>query len=113
MTEEQSSASDQPAAPPTVQGPMTFRNPNEGKEVFDTYQTITETVTGLSLNKKDNKLQAVIILAGTLLSGLVGFIGWGAEGAAAGVGVGLVGSLLLSGTILMVLGWVRLGQPRK
>jgi hypothetical protein len=78
------------------------------KEGRETYNTVAETV-GLvpSLRKKDNLIQGIIVLVGTALAGLVGLLVDGTTGLMLGALAGLIGSGLLSGGVLMIIGWVR------
>lgn len=78
---------------------------NQGLE---TYNTIAETV-GLipSLRVKDNLIQAIVIGVITCISVVIGGTVGGTTGALFAALVGLVVSLLLSGFVLMILGWVR------
>lgn len=75
---------------------------------FETYHTIAETVGGVpSFRKKDNLVQGITILACTLVAAAAGWFLRG-PGAALGLGLaGMIGSLLVSGVVLMILGWVR------
>jgi hypothetical protein len=66
-----------------------------------------------SFRWKDNVIQAAAVGAGLLLGALVGPVvawfmgGHPAAGALAGGFIGVIAGLLLSGTVLMVVGWVR------
>jgi hypothetical protein len=76
---------------------------------MEAYEIVSDVVDGVpSLRWKDNLIQGLSIL-GTVLVGAV--IGWAVAGewwgALTGAFAGLVGGLILSGAVLMVLGWVR------
>ena len=74
----------------------------------EAYDTVTDTVGFLpNIRLKDNVIQGIIIVVTTGLVALIGLLKKGIAGLLIGFVLGLVGSLLLSGTILMVLGWVR------
>lgn len=78
------------------------------------YETFAQTVGGVpSMNPRDNLFQGVFVLVGTLLMALVGFLMARTEGALVGALLGLIGSGLLSGLILMVLGLVRAAKRGK
>lgn len=84
---------------------------------LDDYNTIAETVGGLSLRKKDTLLQGLVVLIGTLLGAAVGVVFMLRDESDNGppwwfymVGcalVGLIVSAFLSGFVLMIVGWVR------
>ncbi|MFH1385092.1 MAG: hypothetical protein ABIH47_09070 [Candidatus Omnitrophota bacterium] len=78
------------------------------------YQRFADTV-GLvpSLRKKDNLAQGIFVLACVPLGALIGLIGWGAFGLLGGVFAGLILGGLCSGTVLMVLGWMRASRGGK
>ena len=81
--------------------------PSQG-DSFETYQKVAETVGMVpSLRWKDSLVQLVCVL---LCAGIGALIGW-FSGAGMGVGIGVVAGLILgvvvSGCVLMVLGWVR------
>jgi len=77
------------------------------KSARDTYDTVADTV-GLvpSVRMKDNVIQGITVVVITEIAALVGFVMNGG-----GPGhrhlLGLLGSLLVSGAVLMVVGWVR------
>ena len=79
-----------------------------GKSKRETYDTVADTV-GLvpSLRLMDNVIQGVTVVVVTGIGALVGFLTNGGAGLAVGSLVGLIGSLLVSGAVLMVVGWVR------
>jgi len=81
---------------------------------METYNTVAEKVGMMpSLRWKDNLFQTVVILGSTAIGAAVGYATNGGIGALAG-GVGaLIVSFLLSGIVLMILGWVRAARKRK
>lgn len=105
-----------PEAPPTrpgVLGPKS-REP-DGRE---TYHAVAETVGMLpSLRWRDNLIQAVLVIAGALVGALAGLwlvsadrFGEGVPrwaGLGGGAAAGAILACLLSGFVLMILGWVR------
>jgi len=105
-----------PDAPPTRPGALGPKS--HEPDGLDTYQNVAETVGMLpSLRRRDNLIQAVLVIAGALIGALLGL--WLVSGdqlgedmpswtglAAGGVG-GAVVACLLSGFVLMILGWVR------
>jgi hypothetical protein len=80
----------------------------------ETYNTVAETV-GLvpSLRWKDNVIQGVVVLAITGIAAVVGLLTNGMEGLLVASLVGLLASLLISGAVLMVVGWVRAAKKRR
>jgi hypothetical protein len=74
----------------------------------ETYDVVADTV-GLvpSLRMKDNVIQGLVIAVVTALAALAGYLTHGTEGLAIGSLLGLIGSLVLSGAVLMVIGWIR------
>lgn len=99
--------------PPAAEPPDSPKGPeNDGLEQ---YNTVAETLGGIpSLRRKDNVYQAIAIAVATLLGGVIGSITaiirevdpW-YLGLLLGVVGGLVAGTLLSGIVLMILGWVR------
>jgi VIT1/CCC1 family predicted Fe2+/Mn2+ transporter len=81
---------------------------------LETYNAIAETVGGMpSLRIKDNVIQAIVIGVTTAIAVAIGGIAGGTAGALVAALVGLVLSTLLSGTVLMILGWVRVFKKNK
>jgi hypothetical protein len=79
-----------------------------GRKDLEDYQMIAETVGGVpSFRKQDNIIQGLVILACLVLGAGVGLIIGGPIGAGIGALIGLVASLLVSGAVLMVVGWRR------
>ncbi len=78
------------------------------KSSRETYDTVADTL-GLvpNVRLKDNVIQGITVVAITGLAALVGFLSNGTAGLAIGSLLGLIGSLLISGGVLMVVGWVR------
>lgn len=87
---------------------MTQESSRSQKGALETYNTVAETV-GLvpSLRLKDNLIQGVTVVLVTGVAAVAGFVLKGTEGLAFGSLLGLVGSLLISGGVLMVVGWIR------
>src|SRR5260370_34290253 len=87
--------------------------PNEKKpsdiDAKEAYQFAADTVGGVrSLRWKDNGIQAIAILASVIVGALIGFlVSFDLLYTLAGAGAGLIGGLILSGAVLMVLGWFR------
>ena len=83
----------------------TFPKRDEGAEI---YETVTDVVGGLSLRWKDTLIQSLSILAAVIVGAPIGWLIVGeAWGLLVGAFCGLLGGLLLSGIVLMILGWVR------
>jgi hypothetical protein len=83
-------------------------------DALEAMHTAADTVGMVpNVRLKDNLIQGGVVLGGTLLSAIVGFFflpgphGERWVGAAAGAVFGLIGFGLLSGLVLMVLGWIR------
>lgn len=87
---------------------MTQQPEERQKNRGEGYNTVAETV-GLipSLRLRDNVIQGITVVVVTGIAALVGLLTDGTEGLAIGSLLGLVGSLLISGAVLMVVGWVR------
>jgi hypothetical protein len=108
-------------APPTIP-PPTSQVPPARPGGLDDYQRIAETVGGPSLRLSDNVLQALIVLASSLLGAGVGWlVGGSLAGASMGPRIGaivfgigaMIASTLISGLVLMVLGWVRASKSKR
>jgi hypothetical protein len=84
-------------------------------EALDAYETVADVVGGVpSLRWKDNLVQGLCILAAVAFGALTGLaIVRELWGALAGAFAGLVGGLILSGAVLMVLGWVRTARKSR
>lgn len=90
--------------PPPIQ-------PSEPKKITDDAQMIADLVTGPNMRKKDNKIQGLTVLAGSILGLFIGLV-WGLVGsrdindAIGPIIVGFLGgalvSLLISGAVLGV-----------
>ncbi len=75
---------------------------------FETYHTIAETVGGVpSFRKNDNLIQGLTILIGTLGSIALGYFVWDRKSWLLAGLARMIGSLLISGVVPMVLGWMR------
>jgi len=107
----------EPQAPPTAPGTIERR---KGAAGLDSYHHVAETVGMLpSIRVKDNVVQAVTMLVCCLLGAGVGWLlradllGEDVPRAALivmGAVAGVVVGLLVSGVVLMVLGWVRVAK---
>lgn len=77
-------------------------------EALETYHKVADTV-GLvpNVRGKDNLIQGAVVGIGTIITTVVGWFMDGGQGAGIGALIGLVGFGLLSGLVLMVLGWIR------
>lgn len=72
------------------------------------YDLMAQTVGGIpSLRWGDNVVQGAVVLGCTVIGGIAGLIyaEWG--GAFVGAAAAMLGSTLVSGIVLMVIGWVR------
>ncbi len=96
----------QAAHPPTAPGPVAAPRTPE-RSAIDEYQTVAETIGGPSLRVKDNVIQAAVIVGSTMIGAGIGWLVKQGIGAAIGAVAGMIVSTLLSGLVLMVLGWVR------
>jgi len=110
-----------PAPPTTPPPPQSAPARPTGLE---DYQRVAETVGGLSLRWSDNLIQALVIIGSTLIGAGVGWlVGGGSLGFGASMGprIGallfgagaMIASTLISGLILMILGWVRAARSRR
>jgi hypothetical protein len=93
--------------------------PNDKKpseiDAKEAYQLAADTVGGVpSLRWHDNVIQAIAILASVIVGALVGFlVTFNPMFALVGAFAGLVGGVLVSGTVLMVFGWFRAAKTVK
>ncbi len=110
MSEQPPPVPPQPS-PPTAPGPVTRQTPGGALE---DYNKIAETV-GLmpTLRMADNVIQAAVVLGCTALGALIGYLRSEWLGAALGGAGAMIASALVSGLVLMVLGWVRAARKRK
>jgi hypothetical protein len=85
-----------------------------GRSGFEVYEAVAQTV-GLipSLRLKDNLIQGVVIALGGLVGLSLGILLGGSSWALLGSLIGLVSSLLLSGFVLMIVGFVRVIRGKK
>ena len=112
------------SAPPTEPGEVPGEDAGQG-EPLERYNSAAETVGFIpSLRAKDNVVQAVFIV---LVTGGFALFGWlrpvgeafpllNISASATAIVLGLVGlvlSTIVSGLILMVLGWVRASRKRR
>lgn len=89
---------------------MISNQPPRGAEE---YQTVAETVGGLSLRAMDNIVQACAIIGTTIVGAIIGFFVHDAIGAVIGGVIGMVVSTVVSGVVLMILGWVRAARRKQ
>jgi hypothetical protein len=109
------------AAPPIVPGPL--QKPAAPTDSLEAYHTIADTVGGVpNLRGKDNAFQAIFVSISIAIGGGIGAllvlagVGGGVDwtiGALIGGIAGLFGGTLLSGLVLMVMGWVRASSRKK
>lgn len=96
-----------PHRPPTTSTSRPAPSARPSDPLAD-YHRVADTVGGLpNLRVKDNLYQTIFILIVTAAAAIAGYILGGAAGAILGVLFGLLGSVLLSGIVLMVLGFIR------
>ena len=79
------------------------------KSAVDTMHVVSDTVGfAPNIRLKDNVIQGIVVGAGTLLSALGAYLTDGStETALLGALGGLIVFALLSGLVIMVLGWIR------
>lgn len=107
-----SATSRQAAHPPTAPGSgMPPRPP--APSAIDQYQAVADTIGGPSLRVKDNVIQAVVIVGSMIVGAGIGWLVNRGVGAAIGAVAGMIISTFLSGSVLMVLGWVRASKRLK
>ncbi len=87
--------------------------PHSKHDALEAYNTVAETVAGPSLRWKDNLIQAVCVIGGLLLGAGIGTLFDFPIGTAIGAVAGMVASTLISGIVLMVLGWVRAARKAR
>jgi hypothetical protein len=110
-----------PAAPPITPGPI--QQPAPTPDRLEGYHTIAETIGGIpNLRGKDNAFQAIFVALSIAICGGLGALlaltgavpgGDWIIGAVVGGVAGLVGGTLVSGLVLMVMGWVRATSRKK
>ena len=87
-----------------------------GGDTLENYNRVAETVGGLSLRKKDNMIQAIVVVGGTTLCSLIGVVMGPILGMGVGMGLvlGLLAGLVLfglgSGVVLMVMRLLKKGK---
>lgn len=102
--------------PPTTQGELQHPpGTAPAKSALDGYHSIAETVGGMpSLRWKDNLYQAAFVSIGAVVGAGIGwFTTKDTVAAMLGAIAGLIVTVVLSGVVLMVLGWVRVAKRRK
>ena len=90
--------------------------PSGATSGLEDYNRIAETVGMMpTLRVKDNVIQALVVLAGIIVGAVVGYIIGEQDPRAAVLGgvAGLVLFGLISGFVLMILGWVRAARARR
>ncbi|MGF1523945.1 MAG: hypothetical protein ACFBSF_16630 [Leptolyngbyaceae cyanobacterium] len=87
---------------------MTKKTKNPEDRFREKYDTVADTVGLLpNIRLQDNVIQGIVIITSTGLAMLIGGLSNGIVGLAIGSIVGLICSLLVSGFVLMLLGWIR------
>lgn len=100
-----------PSATPRPPAPAEGQRPTRAVDPLKAYDIVSQTVGGVpSLRMRDNLIQAAIVIGGTLIGAAAGFILNGWSGAGIGAVAAMVGSTILSGLVLMVLGWIRVAK---
>jgi hypothetical protein len=95
---------------PEERKPQEESNPiRKQDDVEKAYEIVADVVGGVpSLRWKDNLIQGLSILGSVILGMAVGWLIAGEWwGLLVGAFCGLLGGMLLSGIVLMILGWVR------
>jgi VIT1/CCC1 family predicted Fe2+/Mn2+ transporter len=92
-----------------ARAPRDDRSGKQRSDVENAYEIVADVVGGVpSLRWKDNLIQGLAILGSVILGAIIGLAivreFWGAL---TGALAGLIAGLILSGMVLMVLGWVR------
>ena len=97
-------------APPTAPGQVQRTSRSSG---MDDYHTVADTVGMVpSLRLSDNLIQAIVISVATIIGAVVGWLVWGGMGALLTAAGGMIVATLISGMVLMVMGWVRLAKRK-
>lgn len=99
------------SSPPTNPGPLS--KPPASSPGLDNYNTVAETIGGPSLRLKDNVIQAAIVIGCTALGAIAGYIYNDWIGALVGGAGAMIASTLISGIVLMVIGWMRAAKRVK
>lgn len=101
--------------PPTVPGALgPSTGTGTGRDPVEAYQRVAETVGMMpSVRWKDNLVQAAVVLVGIVLGAGIGYaVGRNVVGLIAGGVIGMIVSTLLSGFVLMVLGFTRVAKKK-
>jgi hypothetical protein len=114
-TEPTDSGQTTPPPLPTSPQIVSYRTPGADEDAFEQYHAIAETVGFMpSIRLRDNIIQGAVVAAGTVIGALVGWItGQSILAAAFGGGIGFALFGILSGVVLMVIGWIRLLKKRR
>lgn len=95
-----------PPAPPVQPGPL--QSPEPAHSGLEQYNRVAETVGMMpSFRKFDYLFQGACVVIGALVGAGVGYVYMQALGAIFGALAGFAAMGVLSGLVLMVLGWVR------
>ncbi len=106
QTLRQSDAADRSSIP--LEAPAPETGSSGGHEALDTYNTVAETVGGVpSLRMKDNLVQLIVVAGCAVIGALVCGVVWGWMGVVGGAAGGVAAGGLVSGAVLMVVGWGR------
>lgn len=103
---DQPPAPTHPSAPPIAPGPL--QSPAPARSDFEQYNRVAETVGMMpSFRRFDYIFQGSCVVVGALVGAGVGYAFMHGLGAIFGALAGFVVMGVLSGLVLMVLGWVR------
>lgn len=112
MPDQQHHESGDPPSAPTIGAPRPT-----GPDGLETYNRVAETVGLLpNLRLKDNLVQLVVVSAGIVIGAAVGLVLAGVNGhagrallgfAGLGAALGFIVFGVISGVVLMIVGWVR------
>jgi hypothetical protein len=96
----------------TQESPYPSGKPDDAREA---YEIVADVVGGVpSLRWKDNVIQGLSLLGASLVGMPIGWLAAGEWwGLLVGAFCGLLGGLLLSGIVLMILGWIRTARKVK
>ena len=93
-----------------------MQSPQRRNEAMDTYQLMADTVGGVpNLRGKDNLYQGIAIAVSVVIGAGVGaaIAGTWWIGAMFGTLIALIVSVFVSGSVLMVLGWIRAARYKR